>query len=171
MIVADSKCVMSLFLGVLTLLVGIPLKANRVDIRPKDGGMLVLEATVDNGSYGFLQKSEDLIHWDWVPGILLLGDGGVVKCTLSSPDMGKAAFYRLIITNDFDAVPMQFDWVGDGIPLGWKLRYGFNFMEPLDPHGDDDGDGYSLMDEYLAGRHPLRRDHPDVALVVMRGIF
>ena len=43
---------------------------------------------------------------------------------------------------------------GDGIPNGWKQRYG---LDPFDPNlgsKDPDGDGFSNLQEYLAGTDP-----------------
>jgi hypothetical protein len=44
--------------------------------------------------------------------------------------------------------------IGDGIPNGWKQRYGFDPFDPTVASADPDGDGMSNLQEYLAGTDP-----------------
>ena len=58
-----------------------------------------------------------------------------------------------------DLFPMDsaysFDTDLDGIPDAWELKYGFNPNEPSDALSDLNGNGVTLLDEYLAGIVPL----------------
>ncbi|HMP74503.1 MAG TPA: thrombospondin type 3 repeat-containing protein [Kiritimatiellia bacterium] len=51
------------------------------------------------------------------------------------------------------------DMDGDYLPTDWELLYGFNPFEPtLVAHEtcvDSDGDGFTNLDEFIAGTHPL----------------
>jgi hypothetical protein len=40
---------------------------------------------------------------------------------------------------------------GDGIPNGWEQAHGVDPFNPLDAQADNDGDGMSNLQEYLAG--------------------
>ena len=42
----------------------------------------------------------------------------------------------------------------DGIPNGWEQQYGLDPFDPSDAVRDDDGDGFSNLQEYLAGTNP-----------------
>jgi hypothetical protein len=44
--------------------------------------------------------------------------------------------------------------VGDGIPNGWKQRYGFDPFDPTVASADPDGDGQNNLAEFLAGTDP-----------------
>jgi T5SS/PEP-CTERM-associated repeat protein len=44
--------------------------------------------------------------------------------------------------------------VGDGIPNGWKQQYGLDPFDPNVANTDSDGDGFSNLQEYLAGTDP-----------------
>jgi T5SS/PEP-CTERM-associated repeat protein len=44
--------------------------------------------------------------------------------------------------------------VGDGIPNGWKQQYGLDPFDPNLANEDPDGDGFSNLQEYLAGTDP-----------------
>lgn len=132
---------------------------------------LVLEWKAEIGSHCFLQHSPDLINWSWDTGFLLAGSGQITQHPVPGPESGNPVFYRMVVTDDYDSEPMQLDWAGDDFSVGWKLRYGLDPWVCLDPTRDLDGDGRSLLEEYQSGTHPLRRDHPDVGLLVMRGIL
>jgi hypothetical protein len=45
--------------------------------------------------------------------------------------------------------------VGDGIPNGWKLQYGLNPFDANLGNEDNDSDGLSNLQEYLAGTDPI----------------
>lgn len=42
----------------------------------------------------------------------------------------------------------------DGLPDWWEILHGFDPEEPSDAEEDPDGDGYSNLEEYLAGTDP-----------------
>lgn len=43
---------------------------------------------------------------------------------------------------------------GDGMPDGWEDQYGFNPMNPDDAYADADADGFTNLEEFLAGTDP-----------------
>ena len=50
----------------------------------------------------------------------------------------------------------------DAIPDEWEKRYGLNPNDPSDANADLDGDGFTNLEEYLAGTDPTDpNDHPD----------
>ncbi|MCK5112200.1 MAG: hypothetical protein KAQ84_01540 [Thermoplasmatales archaeon] len=55
------------------------------------------------------------------------------------------------ITTDIDDVD------GDGMPDWWEERYGFDPHDPTDAEQDEDGDGYTNVEEYNNGNNPLKR--------------
>ena len=55
------------------------------------------------------------------------------------------------ITTDVD------DADGDGMPDWWEERYGFDPRDPTDAEQDEDGDGYTNIEEYNNGNNPLKR--------------
>jgi hypothetical protein len=53
---------------------------------------------------------------------------------------------------------------GDGMPDWWEKKYGFDPFNPADAAEDADGDGFSNLEEYLAGTNPRDpNSHPDYA--------
>ena len=60
--------------------------------------------------------------------------------------------------------------VGDGIPNGWKQRYGLNPFDPTVAAADPDGDGLSNFQEYLYGTNPLDNNSPfHVTAITLQG--
>ncbi len=55
------------------------------------------------------------------------------------------------ITTDIDDVDC------DGMPDWWEERYGFDPYDPTDAERDEDGDGYTNVEEYNDGNNPLKR--------------
>ena len=62
------------------------------------------------------------------------------------------------ILDEFDAFPTDvlysLDSDSDGIPDPWEIRYGLNPNDPQDAVSDQDRDGISALDEFLAGTIP-----------------
>ncbi len=52
----------------------------------------------------------------------------------------------------------KFDTDKDGIPDLWEQQYGLNIDDPADASEDNDKDGLTNLDEYLAGTNPLLAD-------------
>ena len=44
--------------------------------------------------------------------------------------------------------------IGDGIPNGWKQQHGLDPLDPTVANADPDGDGFSNLQEFLAGTDP-----------------
>ena len=128
------------------------------------------------GYYYFVQYSEDLENWEWVP-IVEPGFGERIEYGFASNV--DRFFLRLIYTFDPQAPVMQTDfndtrvstwdeiqlgtnpfvWVdstGNGLPDAWEL---YHFGElGVDPNDDPDGDGLTNYEEYLAGTDPNKWD-------------
>jgi hypothetical protein len=68
-------------------------------------------------------------------------------CGLFQRNGGTLQYSQLLLDPNLSAV-------GDGIPNSWKQKYG---LDPFDPNlgsEDPDGDGFSSLQEYLAGTDP-----------------
>jgi len=61
---------------------------------------------------------------------------------------GGTLMYRNLILNP-DADPDV-----DGIPSGWEQAHGLDPLDPFDGEADNDGDGMSNWEEYMAGTNP-----------------
>ncbi len=62
------------------------------------------------------------------------------------------------------------DQDNDGLPNGYEDTYGFDPFNPADAAQDADGDGYSNLDEYVAGTGPLATgEWPKIASVTPDG--
>ena len=49
------------------------------------------------------------------------------------------------------------DLGADGIPLSWKKKYGLDASDNSLAQKDLQGDGYTVMDKYLAGLDPTKK--------------
>ena len=49
------------------------------------------------------------------------------------------------------------DLCADGIPLSWKVKYGLDTNDVSLAQKDLQGDGYTVMDKYLAGLDPTKK--------------
>ena len=62
--------------------------------------------------------------------------------------IGGTLIYKTLMLNPNQSA------VGDGIPNWWKLRYGFDPLDPTVAGADPDHDGANNLQEYLAGTNP-----------------
>jgi len=62
--------------------------------------------------------------------------------------VGGTLIYRTLQLNPNQSA------VGDGIPNWWKLKYGFDPLDPTVAGADPDHDGENNLEEYLAGTNP-----------------
>ena len=87
--------------------------------------------------------------------------GGLVRQD-SDADGDGLMDYREILTYGTDW--QAFDTDKDGMPDGWEVDYG---LDPLvnDAGGDNDGDGFTNLAEYLKGSDPIDpKSRPVIAM-------
>jgi hypothetical protein len=57
---------------------------------------------------------------------------------------------------EYQGAPIK-DLAADGIPLSWKKKYGLDANDVSLAQKDLQGDGYTVMDKYLAGLDPTQK--------------
>ncbi len=67
--------------------------------------------------------------------------------------------------------PYNRDSDGDGIPDGWEVAHGLNALDPSDAGLDPDGDGYTNLQEYLAGTDPQVPIANDAGATVQLNVY
>ncbi len=102
------------------------------------------------GSTYFLQHSEDLQTWAWIP-IVEPGDDSIKEWGLTSTS--EKFFLRLRYTTEPTSDPEGGDFDGDGVSNLAEVQQG---LDPFDEDTDGDGmhDGYELAN----GLNPLLND-------------
>lgn len=59
-------------------------------------------------------------------------------------------------------VKVEVDTDHDGMPNDWEKKYGLNPNDPSDAAKDADGDGFTNLEEFMAGTNPKdKMSHPD----------
>jgi hypothetical protein len=146
--------------------------------------LVELDYTDWNGSYfqfNLMPNNTNLIYWDnqntpdwhdegqtYAPIRSRAVDYAALLAAYNREGTGTAqtgGWPKLLIT---ETDPLRIDTIGDGLPDGWKVRYG---LDPLDdgvynwrtgeagdplngPDGDLTGDGVTNMDHFLNGTDP-----------------
>ena len=54
------------------------------------------------------------------------------------------------------SLPAPLDSDHDGMPDAWETAHGLNPRDPADANRDNDGDGYTNLEEYINGTDPNR---------------
>ncbi len=136
-------------------------------------GDMTLQWWGESGRTYFIQISEDLVDWNYVP-IIEPGTDDWVEWgfSFSSDSLFLRLNYSDIpstdpFSDDFDGDgisnwdefqagtdPLNPDTDGDGIPDGWEVANGLDPLDPADADADPDGDGFSNRVEYQAGLDP-----------------
>lgn len=98
-----------------------------------------LSFTSEPETYHFIQGSESLQQWDYLPHATF-GDGTQAQMQMSTS--GTAHFYRIQSTDDPNQAPASLDFDNDGISNADELRAGapYHFMEQASST-DSDIDG------------------------------
>ena len=149
-----------------------------------EAGALLLTWQGQSGRTYFVQYSEDLLHWSYVPTIEA-GLAATIERHFVS--LSPTFFARLQYTDQpaGDRYGADFDhdgignWVelqrgmnpliadrdtdGDGMPDDWEIAHGLNPVDPTDANDDSDGDGLRAKDEFTFGLDPQIADASSTA--------
>lgn len=151
---------------------------------PNEGSKLALNHTTGLYSFSwwgkagrtyFLQQSEDLLNWTYLP-ILESGTGQAINWDFTSN--GSRFFVRLKYTDASTDNPFTADFDGDGVsnydelqqrtdpfsatldtnglPLDWEIHYFGHTGVPA--NGDDDQDGVTNIQEFANRTDPTKSD-------------
>lgn len=137
------------------------------------------------GFYYFVQQSDDLRQWSYMP---LVEEGFDDPLAIGFESNTERLFLRVRYSNDpesnllsadyneigisaWDQLQLgynPFDWVDtseNGIHDAWEL---FHFgLIGIDPDADSDGDGQTNLQEFNSGTNPQHPDHPSVSLTLL----
>ena len=146
-----------------------------------------LSFTSEPQTYHFIQGSDSLQQWDYLPHATL-GDGAHTQMQMHMSPTGSAYFYRIQSTDDPTQAPASLDFDNDGITNADELRtgapYHFFQAESLDDTDQDglpdywetfyfghlaqsatddtDNDGIQLYDEYHYRLNPNHNDLSEI---------
>lgn len=135
--------------------------------------------------YYFIEQTEDLKNWSFVPTVEEGADYPLAMAFQLSADRW---FWRVRYSNDpesnllsadyneiglsaWDQLQLgynPFDWVDtseNGIHDAWE-QYHFGLIG-IDPDADSDGDGQTNLQEFNSGTNPQHPDHPSVSLSLL----
>ena len=129
----NISCISTDFIGV---------KSVRVMIMYPDGRSVTKSMTnlTSAGKYVYSQTYD--ILGKYVFNVISEDTSGNIKYTENKE------FWITIDVDDVD---------GDGMPDWWEEQYGLNPHDPTDAEQDEDGDGYTNIEEYNNGNNPLKR--------------
>ena len=112
---------------------------------------------ISNGANLFVTNASHNACLEVRRGTLSISNGAIVQVdnlVITNSCGGRLLHYggtllygNLVLNPDQSAV-------GDGIPNSWKQQYGFDPLDPTVASADPDGDGFSNLQEYLAGTDP-----------------
>lgn len=134
------------------------------------------DQTVIEGSevkfYGGLSSDNvGIVAYEWNFGDGTYGSGSIVNHTYSQPgnytvfltvrdvagnNTTDSVYITVLRDTDRDGIPdiIDNDKDGDGMPDSWEIKYGLNPLNSPDALIDNDGDGLTNLQEYLASTDP-----------------
>lgn len=114
------------------------------------------QVTVVSGGSLFITNASHTAFLDVRHGTLIVGNGGMLQvdklvmtnaCGLLVRNGGTLIVSNLVLDPNLSAL-------GDGIPNGWKQQYGLNPLDPNLANEDLNGNGFTILQDYLAGTDP-----------------
>ena len=107
----------------------------------------------DTVSAAVTPDTRSIAHWTYTGAVPPSCDENV-RCNFwlingNAPSNGLEAE---VILDRFEFIANDTD--GDGMPDWWERAYGLSFTNATDAATDDDGDGFTNLQEYLAGTDP-----------------
>lgn len=115
------------------------------------------QVTVASGGSLFVTNATHTAFLDVRNGTLVVNNGGVLVADNIIATNGCGRIIRstggTIVATTLVLDP-SLSAVGGGIPNGWKQQYGFDPFDPTVDNADPDGDGFTNLQEYLAGTDP-----------------
>ncbi|MGA2140338.1 MAG: fibronectin type III domain-containing protein [Verrucomicrobiia bacterium] len=115
------------------------------------------QVTVASGGSLFVTNASHTAFLDVRNGTLVVNNGGVLVADRIIATNGCGRIIRstggTIVATTL-ALDPSLSAVGGGIPNGWKQQYGFDPFDPTADNADPDGDGFTNLQEYLAGTDP-----------------
>lgn len=115
-----------------------------------------LSFTSEPETYHFIQGSDSLQQWDYLPHATY-GDGTHTQMQMQLSPKGSAHFYRIQSTDDPTQAPASLDFDNDGITNADEIRAGapYHFMEQASST-DPDQDTLLTSFESIIGSNPTQ---------------
>jgi hypothetical protein len=129
----DISCISTDFIGV---------KSVRVMLKYPDGRLATKSMTNSASAGKYVYRQTYDILGQYIFNITSEDTSGNIRYTENKE------FWITTDINDVDC---------DGMPDWWEERYGFDPYDPTDAEQDEDGDGYTNIEEYNEGNNPLKR--------------